>query len=140
MRTQVLERAFKDETAGLVTRADFIRKRQTIAQRMEADQIKRKRVAEDALDKVTCSPLHAAAKPWAPVISFGLQCAALQAEWTSELAAVCRLVRRPGARMRARPRRPSCPSTRAVMRTTLTYRWVVWTRRRSWRPAAQPHV
>ena len=50
--------AFKDETAGLVTRADFIQKRQTIAQRLEADQIKRKRVAEDALAQVPAqSPL-----------------------------------------------------------------------------------
>ena len=48
----MLERAFKDETAGLVTRADFIQKRQTIAQRLEADQLKRKRMAEDAVLQV----------------------------------------------------------------------------------------
>ena len=58
----MLERAFKDETAGLVSRADFIQKRDTIAQRLEADQIKRKRVAEDALAQVLAPGLGSACR------------------------------------------------------------------------------
>ena len=55
---QVLERAFKDETAGLVSRADFILKRDTIAARLEEDALRQKRKAEDAmLQVISCYSL-----------------------------------------------------------------------------------
>ena len=49
---QALERAFKDETAGLVTRDEFLHKRDTLAQRVAADAVRRKREAEEALAEV----------------------------------------------------------------------------------------
>ena len=53
----MLELAFKDETAGLVSRADFILKRDTIAARLEEDALRQKRKAEDATLQVTCGLL-----------------------------------------------------------------------------------
>jgi protein FAM50 len=44
--SEVLEHAFKTETVGLVTRDEFLEKRQTIAERLEAE-VKRQRDAEE---------------------------------------------------------------------------------------------
>lgn len=43
---QVLEAAFKNETVGLVTREEFMNKRNTIKDRMEQEEERRKRAAE----------------------------------------------------------------------------------------------
>lgn len=44
--SQVLEAAFKNETVGLVTREEFLNKRNTIKDRLQEEEEKRKREAE----------------------------------------------------------------------------------------------
>ena len=44
----MLENAFKNETVGLVTRAEFVEKRDTIAQRLQNERTQRHAVAEEA--------------------------------------------------------------------------------------------
>ena len=45
-RLQVLEAAFKNETIGLVTREEFLNKRNTLEKRLEEEAAKKKRDAE----------------------------------------------------------------------------------------------
>lgn len=50
--SEALENAFKAETVGLVTRAEFVEKRATIADRLEEEARKRRAAAEDAAMRV----------------------------------------------------------------------------------------
>lgn len=50
---QVLEAAFKNETVGLVTREEFINKRQTLADRYEEDAKRKRQESEDKALQVT---------------------------------------------------------------------------------------
>ena len=46
---QVLDNAFKNETVGLVTREEFLTKRQTLKNRLEEEVLRKKREAEARL-------------------------------------------------------------------------------------------
>jgi len=47
-QAEALENAFKNETVGLVTKAEFMSKRSTLAERFQEDARTTKRAAEDA--------------------------------------------------------------------------------------------
>ena len=51
-QAEVLEAAFKSETVGLVTRAEFVTKRSTLAERLQDETQRRKRAAEDSATQV----------------------------------------------------------------------------------------
>lgn len=53
---QVIEAAFKNETVGLVTREEFLNKRNTLHARQDEEAARSKRAAEAALQQVR-SPL-----------------------------------------------------------------------------------
>jgi hypothetical protein len=58
---QVLEAAFKNETVGLVTRDEFVNKRNTLQRRIEEQALQQKRAAEDSAARVFPKrriPLH----------------------------------------------------------------------------------
>jgi hypothetical protein len=56
---QALELAFKNETVGLVTRDEFVNKRNTIQKRIEEQTLKQKREAEEAAARVIFPPRDA---------------------------------------------------------------------------------
>jgi len=52
VRAQVIEAAFKNETVGLVTREEFLNKRNTLQARQDEEVARVKRAAEAALQQV----------------------------------------------------------------------------------------
>ena len=53
----MLENAFKVETVGLVTKAEFLSKRNTLRDRLEEEQKRSKRAATEAAHQVPWPPL-----------------------------------------------------------------------------------
>lgn len=49
---QAIENAFKNETIGLVTREEFLAKRNTMEERFKEEEKKRRREVDDAVSKV----------------------------------------------------------------------------------------